>query len=189
MNIVASALGHYETVGNPMTGDCLLGHSFGKTPGQEDGVNQTLAKMMLDQQARIEDAAGVEVPILADETLIDAFPENVQGSSWLVTMGKDGEISNTLGTKGGTWGILLEQQRYMEQHGLIRPVMYGHACHIGRVARQGRKVPGMPETIIPPNLPRHFDANSEQSHTRSLLRFAPREVLGSWLVLRPKGQL
>jgi len=188
MNIVSSAFGHYEAIGDPMTADCLLGHSFGRTP-EEGGVNQTLATMMIDQQARLEDMSGVTVPIMADVTLIDACRDSNYGSPYLVIMGESDEISNTLGTKGGTWDILVAQQQYMQENDLIRPAMYGHACHIGRVARQAKKVPGMPEMIIPEGLPRHFDASSEQPHTRSLMRFAPREIIGSLVVLRAKGQL
>jgi len=180
MNIVESALGRFEPVGNPFVADCIIGHSFGTETGRE-GVNAALAELMLGWQQKI---AG-EVPLIADQMLVDAFPEDERDK---VALSVGGEISDTLGTKGGTWGVLLEARDYMLQYGLSRPMMVGHAGHIGRVVRQASKVENMPETIIPSVLPAYFDKDSEQAWTRSRALWVPREVIGS-LVLRAKGQL
>jgi len=180
MNIVESAFGLYMPAGNPMEADCIIGHSFG-TVTEDGSVNAALAEQMLGWEQKI---AG-DVPLIADQMLVDAFPEDERSH---IALSVGGEISDTLGTRGGTWGVLLEARDYMLQHNLRRPMMLGHAGHIGRVARQAKKVESMPETIIPSGLPKHFDRNSDQPWTRSRALWVPREVIGS-LVLRAKGQL
>lgn len=180
MNILRAATGHYEIAGNPLTADCIIGHSFG-TVTEPGSVNAELATQMLQYH---RDIWG-DVPIIADRMLVDAFPENKRHKVMLTV---DGEISDTLGTKGGTWGVLLAARDFMKENNLRHPLMFGQSHHIGRVAAQAEKVKDMPQTIIPAGLPDHFDASSDQPWTRSRALWVPREVIGS-LVLRAKGQL
>lgn len=173
MSILKSALGHYESTGNPADAELLIGHSFGTLTG-EGSVNRALATFIL------EHADGR--PIVADRTLVDAFPGRDADVAHVV----EGPISNATGQGVGSGGTLLAAQAFMEEHGLSKALMVAHACHVGRVVMQAKKL-GI-DSIVPDGLPAHFDRNSEQLWTCSLGLWVPREVIGS-LVLRAQGKL
>ena len=173
MNIVESAFGKYETSGKVADADIIVGNSFG-TSIHSESPNAAIARFILaNEQGR---------PIVVDRTLANAFPESTQ-----LDVVVDGAVSNTVGSIGGSWGILVEAKKYMDEAELIRPLMIAQACHIGRVAMQAEKL-GMANIIIPDGLPRNFDKQSEQRWTRSLGLWVPREVIGSF-VLRGQGRL
>lgn len=173
MNIVSSAFGRYEAVGNPADADLVIGHSFG-TMTDEQSVNRALADF-------IQESADGR-PIVADRTLVDAFPGRDDDVDHIV----EGQITNTVGQGVGSWGTLVEAHDFMERADLHRPLMVGQAFHIGRVVMQARRL-GI-DSIVPADLPRQFEPRSEQPWTRSLGLWLPREILGS-LVLRKQGKL
>lgn len=174
MNILRSATGHYEKAGNPADADTIIGHSFG-TSTHGESPNGALARFILDNENG--------QPIIVDRTLADAFPK-----STLLDVVVEGAVSNSIGTVGGSWGILVEAKEYMDGAELTRPLMVAQAFHIGRVAMQAEKI-GMRHIIIPEGLPRIFDTeSSQQPWTRSVSNWVPREVAGS-LVLRSQGKL
>ncbi|HSH55892.1 MAG TPA: hypothetical protein VK983_03635 [Candidatus Limnocylindrales bacterium] len=173
MNIVRSALGHYEAQGSPSDADVIVGHSFG-TLISEGSANRALADFVL------ETADGR--PIVADRMLVDAFPQKDEDVDYVV----EGPISNGVGQGVGSWGTLKEAMVFMECEGLGTALMVTQAHHIGRVVMQADKL-GI-SSIVPANLPNRFDPESEQRWTRSLGMWVPREVLGS-LVLRAQKKL
>ena len=173
MNIVKSALGYYETAGNPGDADVLVGHSFG-TLIDEDSANRAIADFVL----RVADGR----PIVADRMLVDAFPHGNEDVDKVV----EGPISNGVGQGVGSWGTLVEAKAFMEREGLKTALMVGQAHHIGRVAMQAKKL-GI-HSIVPANLPNRFDPESGQRWTRSLSMWLPREVIGSF-VLRAQKKL
>lgn len=171
MGIVSSALGRYESSGNPDDADVVVGHSFG-TLVDVDSVNREIANFAL----RAADGR----PIVADRMLVDAFPHRDKDVDYVA----EGPISNSVGQGVGTWGTLLEAKTYMERKGLKVALMIGQAHHIGRVAMQAKKL-GIP-SIVPANLPNRFDPESEQRWTRSLGMWLPREILGSFILRAQK---
>ncbi len=173
MNIIGAALGSYEITVNSLEADCLVGHSFG-TPTESGSVNHALAEQILLQSD--------ERPVIVDRTLADAFPERDIMVDYIV----EGPISNTTGTQGGTWQTLLGARDFMKQEGLSVALMFAQANHIGRVLMQAEKL-GI-DYVVPENLPRNFDAHSEQWWTRSKSLWVPREVIGS-LVLKAQKKL
>ena len=173
MNILKSALGHYEAIGDPNDADVIIGHSFG-TLTDIESANRAIANYSLQIAA--------DRPIVADRMLVDSFPNQDEDVAHIV----EGKISNGVGQGVGSWGTLIEAKAYMERENLMNALMVGQAHHIGRVAMQADKL-GM-STIIPPDLPSNFDARSEQRWTRSVGMWLPREVIGS-LVLRAQKKL
>ena len=173
MGIVSSAFGHYEIVGNPDDADVIIGNSFGTGTAPGD-VNGLLAAYTLN--------CANGRPIVADRTLVDAFPHRDSNVSHVV----EGDISTASGQGLGSWAILVEAQSYMAANELKRPLMIAQAYHIGRVAMQFKKL-GM-QPIVPSGLPRNFDTESKQPWTRSLAMWVPREIIGS-IVLRAQHKL
>jgi hypothetical protein len=173
MNIVKSAFGHYEAIGDPNEADVVIGHSFGTSTG-ESSVNRAIADYIV--------ARADERPIIVDRMLVGEFPEGKDQVAHIV----DGPITNTLGQGVGTWGVLVEAVPFMRKEGLKMALMVAQAHHIGRVAMQADKL-GI-DYVIPPDLPDVFDTGSEQIFARSAALWVPREVLGS-LVLRAQGKL
>ncbi len=173
MNIVKSALGRYEPIGNPQDADVIVGHSFG-TMTSEDSTNRAIADFAME--------AAEGRPIVADRMLVDAFPGKDEDVDFVV----EGPISNGVGQGVGSWGTLVEAKAYMEQKDLRAALMVGQANHIGRVVMQAKKL-GI-TSIVPANLPNRFDPQSEQRWTRSMGMWLPREIIGS-LVLRAQKKL
>jgi len=173
MNIIRSALGHYETIGNPDDADCVIGHSFGTLTG-EGSANRALAHFILDN------AAGR--PVVADHMLVNSFLHGDDTVSYVI----DGPIVNYVGQGVGSWGTLVGAKAFMEQEGLNSALMVAQKHHIGRVMMQAKKLNML--TIAAPNLPGHFDPDSDQIWTRSLAMWLPREIIGS-LVLRAQHKL
>jgi hypothetical protein len=173
MNIVKSAFGRYEVRGNLSEADCVIGHSFG-TLTSEGSVNRCLADFILDR------AEGR--PIIADRMLANAFPVEARQVDCVVV----GDITNAIGQGIGSWGTLVEAKQYMAREGLNKSLMVAQAHHIGRVIMQAEKL-GI-DSVVPANLPDHFDTGSGQVWTRSELMWVPREVLGS-LALRAQKKL
>lgn len=173
MNIVSSALGHYEVSGNPDDADVIVGHSFG-TLIDKDSANHAIADFITDlRNGRL---------IVADRMLVDAFPGRDEDVDYVV----EGPISNGVGQGVGSWGTLLEVKAFMERKDLKTALMVGQAHHIGRIAMQAKKL-GV-NSIVPANLPNRFDPNSEQRWTRSVGMWLPREIIGSF-VLRAQKKL
>jgi hypothetical protein len=172
MNIVSSALGRYEAVGDPGNADFVVGQSFG-TSTERCSPNRAIA-------AYIEAVAG-DRPIVADRTLVEAFYDPGRVDEVV-----EGAVSNTTGTEGGSWGILLRAKQFMEETGAERQLLVAQRYHVGRVAMQAARL-GIP-TIVPDDLPDVFDRKSEQWWTRNRTLWVPREVIGSF-VLRSRGQL
>ncbi len=173
MNIVSSALGHYEVTGDPHSAEVIIGHSFGTQVG-EDSTNRSIANFILQN-------AG-DRPIVADRTLANAFPGRDEDVDLIV----EGAVSNGVGQGVGSWGALVGAKSFMERENLKTALMVGQAHHIGRVVMQAEKL-GI-ASIVPVNLPNRFDPESEQRWTRSLRMWLPREIIGS-LVLRVQGRL
>lgn len=173
MNILKSALGHYEVMGNPDDADVIVGHSFGTLTG-EDSANRAIA----DFATTIADGR----PIVADRTLVNAFPGQDADVDAIV----EGPITNGVGKGVGTWGTLVEAKAFMEHENLKTALMVGQAYHIGRIVMQADKL-GI-SSIVPAGLPDRFDPTSGQPWTRSLGLWLPREVGGS-LVLRIQKRL
>lgn len=173
MNILKSATGHYDQLGNPADADVIIGHSFG-TSTHHESPNGRLARFILDS----EDGQ----PVVVDRTLAEAFPK-----SHLIDVVVDGAVSDVLGSTGGSWEILEVAKEYMDTEGLAHPLMVAQAFHIGRVAMQAKKI-GMADIIVPANLPTAFDKVSDQVWTRSSALWVPREIAGSF-VLRHQHKL
>lgn len=173
MNIIRSALGHYEVSGNPSEADCIIGHSFGTSIG-ETSINRMLSDF-------IENYADGR-PIVADRMLVNAFPSRDEDVDCVV----EGAISNGAGQGVGSWGTLVEAKAFMEREDLKAALMIGQAHHIGRVVMQAKKL-GI-TSIVPANLPNNFDPESEQRWTRSVGMWLPREIIGSF-VLRAQKKL
>jgi hypothetical protein len=173
MNIVKSALGHYEASGNADDADIVIGHSFGTSIG-EGSVNRAIVDYIL--------ARANERPIVVDRMLVNEFPKGESQVDLIV----DGPITNTIGQGVGTWGVLVEAVPFMKEKGLKLAMMVAQAHHIGRVAMQADKL-GI-SYVVPSDLPDEFDTGSEQVFVRKAAFWVPREVLGS-LVLRAQGKL
>ena len=172
MNILKSALGHYETKGRIEDADVIVGHSFG-TLTDEMSVNRELAEYILD---RVDGR-----PIVVDRNLADAFPDEHH-----IDLVVEGQVSDARGNGVGTWGTLIEAKEFMKTHELSKPLMIAQAYHIGRVAMQAQKL--QMDSIIPEKLPTRFDKQSAQVWTRSRNMWVPREVIGS-IVLKSQGKL
>jgi hypothetical protein len=153
--------------------DCLIGHSFG-TSIDENSVNHQLANTM----RRYADGR----PLIADRTLVDAFPDGDQQMAHIV----EGPVTNLMAQGVGTWGTLVEAQQYMQENGLSQPLMIAQAYHIQRVVRQAAKL-GI-ASIVPEGLPTDFDKDSSQIWTRSPYLWIPFNTFGS-LLLKKRGQL
>lgn len=173
MNIVSSALGHYEVTGNPDNADIIIGHSFGTFVG-EGSANRSIADFAL----QIADNR----PIVADRMLVDEFPNRDEDVDFVV----EGAISNGVGQGVGSWGTLAEAKAYMEREKLKSALLVGQTHHIGRVAMQARKLGII--SIVPAGLPSNFDPESDQRWTRTLILWLPREIIGSF-VLRAQKKL
>ncbi len=173
MNIIRSALGQYEAIGCSKDADVIVGHSFG-TLTCEDSANRAIADFAIQ--------AANGRPIVADRMLVNAFPRGDEDVDHVV----EGPISNNIGQGVGSWGTLLGAKAFMEREGLGVALMVGQAHHIGRVARQAKKL-GIP-SVVPADLPNRFDPESEQRWTRSVGMWLPREIIGS-LVLRARQKL
>jgi len=163
----------YEAQGDIAEADCLIGHSFG-TSIDAGSVNHQLAEVML------QNADGR--PMIADRTLVDAFPNGNTHMAHVV----EGAVTNIKAQGVGTWGTLVEAQRYMEENGLNQAMMVAQAYHISRVVKQAAKL-GM-SSIVPNGLPTDFDKESDQIWTRSPYLWIPFNALGS-LILKRRGQL
>jgi len=175
MSLLGSALlGRYEA-GDSSQADCIIGHSFG-TLTSAQSVNAALAKTAL--------VAGysADKPLLADYVFAEALPADSPKPQLVVL----GPLSTVLGSGTGTWGTLLSAREYMKYHELTKPLLIAQAFHVGRVAMQATKL-GM-QPILPPNLPRRFEAESAQPWTRSRLFWMPRE-LGGASILKLTGKL
>lgn len=165
MNIIGSALGHYEVQGDPAKADVLIGHAFG-TIVDEFSVNHEIAELMLMY------ADGR--PIIADPTLTSAFPDPE-----CVTYTPDVTIANTFGAGGGTWATNVQAKEYMDEHDLKLAIMFGHARHIGRAAMQGRRRLGL-HSVLLPGMPRQMVHNDPiQPFVRKEALWVPREIIGS----------
>ncbi|HKU19009.1 MAG TPA: hypothetical protein VJP80_07130 [Candidatus Saccharimonadales bacterium] len=176
MNIISSAFGHYEIIGNPAQADVIVAHSFG-TCTDAFSANAALAHFAVHYA---EDAN--ILAIVADRTLANAFPRDTHVEAI------DGVISTATGKGLGTWGTWVKAKEFMDREGLHTPLVVAQACHVGRVARQGYKA-GITELVVPEGLPCQFDGKkTKQRWTRSLGWWVPREVVGSF-VLRAKGHL
>lgn len=176
MNIINAAFGNYAEQGHVLDADCVIGNSFG-TSVDEGSVNGQLAEQIQDVRRTWSGA-----PVIVDRMLANAFPD--AGASLDVIV--DGPISNGVGQGVGSWGVLVEGKRFMDEHGIERAALFAQANHIGRVAMQAKKL-GI-EPIIPAGLPTDFDRQSDQLWTRSLGWWVPREVLGA-AVLKLQGKL
>jgi hypothetical protein len=163
----------YEQVGNISDADCLIGHSFG-TSIDIDSPNAQLAYRMLDLQA--------ERPMIADRTLVNAMVDGDNRVAHIV----EGPVTNIRAEGVGTWGVLSEAVQFMQSEGLSAPIMVAQAYHINRVVRQAAKL-GI-SSIVPGELPMHFDKKSEQPWTRTALLWIPMNALGS-ILLKRRGQL
>lgn len=173
MNILKSATGHYNQVGNLADADIIIGHSFG-TSTHHESPNGALAQFILENENG--------QPIVVDRTLADAFPK-----SQLIDVVVDGAVSSVTGSTGGSWEILKAAKDYMCTEELECPLLVAQAFHIGRVAMQAEKI-GMANIIVPADLPTVFDKESNQVWTRSAGLWVPREVAGSF-ALRYQGKL
>jgi len=173
MNIIRSALGHYEVIGSPDDADVIVGHSFGTLIG-EDSANRAIADFALK--------AANGRPIVADRMLVEAFPHSDEDVDHVV----EGPISNGVGQGVGSWGTLVEAKVFMEREDLKTALMVGQAHHIGRVAMQAKKLGIL--SVVPANLPNRFDPDSEQHWTRSMGMWLPREIIDSF-VLRAQKKL
>lgn len=120
--------------------------------------------------------------MIADRTLVNALPDGGSRMAHIV----EGDVTNIKAQGVGTWGTLVEAQHFMETEGLSAPIMIAQAYHIRRVVKQAAKL-GI-ESIVPANLPKDFDENSEQIWTRSAYLWIPFNALGS-LLLKKRGQL
>ena len=163
----------YESSGNLTDADCVIGHSFA-TSINSSSVNRQLANTML----RHADGR----PLIADRTLVDAFPEGQNEVAHIV----EGPVTNIKAQGVGTWGTLVEAKQYMDDNDLSRPIMIAQAFHITRVVRQAAKL-GI-NSIVPDDLPSNFDTNSDQIWTRSPYLWIPFNALGS-ILLKKRGQL
>jgi hypothetical protein len=167
MNLIRGAVtGNYELLGDPARADCIIGHSFGSGVGPGT-PNHFIALTVLGYAQQNE-----TLPYIVDRTVQLALPEGARQPDLVV----GGPISNYLGTRGGTFGVLARAREYMDEYGLNRPLTVAQAFHAGRVAAQSIKL-GM-EPILPPGLPRNFDKYSNQSQTRSQRQWAQRELAG-----------
>ncbi len=176
MEILRSALGRYEPVGNPTEVDCIIGHSFG-TSIDPESPNGQLATFITEFNLD----SGLHV--IADRTLANAFYEDDQ-----LTCIVDGPISNGVGQGVGTWGTFLEAVKFMKEQGLERPLLVAQAHHIGRVTMQARHPDIALDPVVPDCLPADFDTKSDQLWTRSLPLWLMREIPGAY-VLRRQGKL
>ena len=167
MNILKSAIGHYEPTGKTEDAEVILGHSFG-TSIHPKSPNGAIAQYILDHQDGQQ--------IVVDQTLADAFP-----SSTRLDLIVEGEISNTIGSVGGTWSVLIKGKEYMDANELTNALIVAQKLHVGRVAMQAVKA-GIENIIVPGDLPAILDIDSEQLFTRSEWLWVPREVLGSYIL-------
>jgi hypothetical protein len=173
MEIVRSALGWIETMDTPYVGDVISGHSMGLSV-EEGSPNWALAKY-------IETTADGR-PVIADTMLVRAFEDPS-----MVTVEVAGEVSNTLATVGGAYGVLRMTQMFMNQNDLKTAELVAARYHVGRLAMQAKSL-GM-ATVIPPDLPSNFDLHAcRQWWTRNRVFWVPREVIGSFDLAR-RGQL
>ena len=180
MNIVESALGHYEPHGLINAADVIVGHSFGTsiTPKSPNGRLAAFIERHADGRAIVADYTLVQA--MSDPEIVDLVvgaPEDPDANA---------TVSNTLGTKGGTWGVLLAAQEFMHENNLRHPLQVAQAHHIGRISMQANKL-GM-RSVIPLGLPHNFDHKSRQWWTWNLAFWMLREVPGAW-ELRRQGQL
>ena len=173
MNIVNSALGHYEVLGQAAEAEVVIGHSFG-TATSEGSVNAAITRLILENSSNR--------PIIVDRMLVDPLGLGEEELALVV----DGPISNTVGQGVGTWGVLEAVQSYMREREMQAALMIAHASHIGRVVMQAEKL-GI-RSITLPGMPTHFDKDSDQLFTRHPALWVPREVLGSF-VLRTQDKL
>jgi len=174
MNVIRATLtGTYEVIGNPMNADCVIGQSFGASEHGPGAANIHLASFILDNcQGR---------PLILQSEIADA----VMGAAPVACV-VQGKPSTAGGGELDSWRVLEEAADYMKQNQFSRPLLVAHAYHVGRVAMQAKRQ-GL-EPIVPPGLPRAFDAKSTQPWTRNPRSWAAREIPGL-AYLRFKGRL
>jgi hypothetical protein len=189
MNIVLSALGHYEkarTQERLYGFDCVVGASFG-TSTDQDSPNAHILRVA-------EGASRLSGRILiVDETLSDTFFDG-DPLAFIGTRIIAGPPSTTMGGGLATWGTLKGAMDFMvkekpwpyDASRPLRPLIVGQHYHVGRIAMQAYKL-GMDPRIATDTI-REFDRHSDQIWTRNLAFWLPREILGSF-VLKKKGHL
>jgi hypothetical protein len=155
--------------------DSVIAHSFG-TSTDPNSVNGHLGLLAAFW------ANATQTPLIADHVLVEALPDHAPEP----VATTEGEISRTLGGGLGTWGTFLVAQGYMAEHHLARPIIVAQAHHVGRTAMQAVKLGMRP--ILPTQLPKQFDPESLQPHTRSRQAWIPRELAGA-LFLKAQGRL
>ena len=96
-----------------------------------------------------------------------------------------GPSSNVAATEGGTWGEILKAQE-LSGDTLRSVITVAQAFHAPRTKRQTEKA-GI-KALIPPNLPREFDPQSEQRWTHNAVLWAARELIGA-PILRHRDHL
>ena len=172
MNHLRSAITvNYDPVANPAEADCVQVHSFGT-----GYVNRVLATKALE-------LANDRSAIMADRNAI----VELNSLNFPIGISVAGDIGNGItADRPGTWGALLEMRRIMAAHGWERPLLIGHARHIGRITMQAVKL-GM-DPIVPTGLPHGLDKNSDQMWTRRLIFWIPYEFAAT-LKLKLDDQL
>ena len=172
MSLLRGAVtGQYEAAGPSRIAeaDCVIAHSFGTSifPNSVNGQLGLLAAYW---------ANVTETPLIADHVLAEALPAHAPK----LAATTEGEIASATGAGLGTWGTFLAAEEYMAHYNLRNPIIVAQAFHVGRTAVQAVKLDMKP--ILPPGLPRQFDRDSDQKHTRYRGAWIPREIIGAvWL--------
>ena len=174
--------GEYRPVGDPLEADLISVHEFGiQTDGEPGAANRALAEFVLD----VLDERP-ELQIVGTQSVARAVQEASDGTL-SVHHKIEGQSVNALGGGLGTWGELQKVRQVMEAQGLYKPLLVGQAYHIGRISLQAVQA-GIPDFVVPPNLPRLFAPESAQPWTRNRYLWAARELLGA-PVLSRQGRL
>ncbi len=162
--------------------DCMVGLSFGARPEGEgpSPVNLALARYMIAESNRSHKMlpGNPELPIIAQGEIADAIASIDEGfAAKAIKHVIRGEPSSNGGGGLDSYGVLLDAKRWMDENCLEKPILAGHAHHIGRIAAQAYKL-GIEDYAIANDLPDSFDKKSSQWWTRSKELWMLREIPG-----------
>lgn len=170
-------LGGYQPSPDYKLYDSVIGNSYGTFTSRES-VNARI-RHYADEMGR---QAGC--PVFMDGLLAETTSQLRTTPDPALVYG--GPFPNALGIGGGSFGYLEFALERMYELGLSRPLLVAHSYHVGRLAIQARKLGVNP--LLPPGLPRQFDAKLVQAWTLSPALWLPHELVGA-VVLKMQGKL
>lgn len=171
-SIVRGAVtGNYPVIGDINEADCVGAHAFGLDMGP-DSVNAHLARIANEYGAHLD------VPVMMEADVANVHAQTPPTPDFVVSVGATANMTGRI----GAYGALQQFKEFMKEHDLHRPILVGHAHHIGRVAVQARKLELNP--IIPAGMPRMFNSQDEQKWVRNRRNWVTYETTAAYFGMK-----